>query len=182
MNELTKIYLGYYNQYGTPLIVSENKKIVKQYLKNHRFLQKTQIKIYKENRFNESSFTEDFKDQIATEYHGYYLPAIDIEILEYNRPNLRNSIQATIDQLKHFTLLTGSMRFPESKIKPMVSTIKILADFIENEESYEKLEKADRVMNSILYAEITDYLRTLSSFKEIRRMREDYEFNMRKDD
>lgn len=161
-----EVYFGYFN--NIIYIISESKDVVITYFEQLRGLSKTQYEI-KKKRILESELSTSFEDEYASEWNGFYIPNIDIIIINMMEKPLIEEIETIIDILKMIIVSAQDIKkIKREEIITLVNSIKILQRFSSTPKIMNKLEENNTMQNSILFSSMKKYIESLSRFKNIR--------------
>lgn len=172
-----EVYFGSYKPRDTIICIGKNRKIVENYLINHRMLNSDEFEI-ELKQISQSSLLLKYDDYIITEYNGYFIPNIDQMIIEAYSHQTDDLLQNCINDLKHITLLsTHIKKIPKEDVNILISSLKILMK-LRNPKLINKLVDEDKKSNSILFCPIDKYLSEVRRFIDIREMNQRYKFVM----
>lgn len=176
------IYMGYYRGFYKPIAISNEKKLVKEYLESHRSISPKDYKIKKVIESKEKILL-DYGDQMIEEYEGHYLPSIDIEMIQKEDVNIKDEIDHIIEGLKNILLYSQDSKKvnKDEKIK-LLDTLMILSSFKSRKKLLSQLEYNRRISNSILYMKIEEYLSHLQYYQLMKESEKSYYYNLYKDD
>lgn len=164
------VYIGYI---GKQLVaVSENKKVVKYYMTNHRGLNKSQYTI-EEAYVSDTDMIIKYEDYIIEEFYGYYIPRIDAMIIEMELSSLNDELVSMISQLKRFTLLISHLKNSGNDLDILLSAIKILSKYTVKKK-YKKIYKECIKSHNILYCDLDTYKRYINGYIEMKSLNDAY--------
>lgn len=165
------VYIGYYKDHI--IAISKMKEVVKNYLENHRSLKKGMYSI-KKDILSDTDLILKYDEYIISEFHGYYIPKIDQDIITLYSRSIEAELSNTIESLKHLTILCSNVKkISQEEVSSMVASLKCLNRIQKNDKLLYKLNKQENYNCSFLFTNIEDYL------SEIRRYKDEIEMNRR---
>ena len=147
--------------------MSESKEVVITYLEQLRGLRKKEYEIQKEEIL-ESGISLQYEDIYATEWNGFYIPTIDISIINTMAKPAKEEIDNTINILTSLLLVSKDIKkVRNSEITSIIDTIRALDRFRNTPKIINKIEFTSTIQNSILYMPMKKYVQTLNSYKNM---------------
>lgn len=167
-NETHTVYIGYYVKYNKILCISTDKKMIINYMENHRGLSMDKYNIEKKD-LSDTEILIKYENYIISEYNGYYIPYIDQCIISIDSNSLYEDIWDTINKLKKITILSSNVKkVSENDIDTLIDSIKVLDSFIKKPKILNKLNKEYGLTNSILFCDIDKYFTKINLFNEMK--------------
>lgn len=166
---LNVYYFGKYK--GVIYAVSEYKELVSIYMENHRYLSPNEYTI-EEYVSMESDILFQYENEYIEEWGDWFIPCIDINIIESSQDNIRMLVDQTKDNLKEIIFLLYednpgiSVKF-EDEYESLVTAFKSLHKFSKKKKYKEHLSKVDLIHNSILYMPMDTYTYKRSMYLEM---------------
>jgi len=165
------IYIGYYK--NKIIAVSEDKKVVKYYMENHRGLKKHQY-IIEDAYVSDTDMIVKYEDYLIEEYYGFYIPRIDRYIIDMDIAFLADEVSTLIERIKQFIILISHLKKSSNDIQILVSAIKVLSNYTAKKK-YKKIRKEAIKSHELLYCDDIDkYMIKVRNYKEMIEMNNAY--------
>lgn len=169
-----KVYIGYYNH--SKIAISQQKKLVKNYMEYHRGLRKSEYRIEKEY-VRDIDLISTYDKLIISEFNGFYIPEIDQIIIELDSNEISQEIQSCEEYLKHITALASDLKKVSDKdISILIQSIRILDRFKKSGKILNKLEIRNLESHEILFCPIDEYIQAVNLRMEMIEMDRRYKF------
>jgi len=168
-------YLGIYN--GNIYAVSDNKSLVSIYMETHRGLTKDQYQIEQQASL-ESQILLKYEDLYLTKWKKYYLPSVDISIIEMDTDSTTILLDNTKSHLKELIrLLQLEREVLRIKDKDMerhideeaalIGAFKVLHRISTKKREKKNLSEVGIVVNSILYTPMEEYISIRNNYLDM---------------
>lgn len=158
---LINIYIGKVNE--RIICISLDKKIISTYMKYIRRLEKHQYSIDKESII-ESDYYSKYEDYIIDEFHGYYLPNIDINIIIRDSMNIDQLLKLTSNNIKELvSLLNYTKNVKEDELITLLNSLKIIEKYKHGKYN-KKISKVYWKAHPIFFCDINSYLNMVDEY------------------
>lgn len=162
------VYIGYYIKNHRMICVSTNKKLISNYMENHRGLSSKEYFIDKEE-LDDTEILLKYDDYVISDYNGYYIPNIDQCIISMDSNSLLDEIRITINHVKNIALLSSNIKkIPDSDVNTLLNTIKVLNSFTKKPKILNKLNNEYCLTHSVLFCDMEQYISEIIRYKELR--------------
>ena len=162
------VYIGYYVKYNKILCISTDKKMIINYMENHRGLLPDNYDIQKKE-LSDTEILIKYENYIISEYNGYYIPYIDQCIISIDTNSLYEDIWNTINGLKKITVLSSNVKkISKNDLNILIDSIGVLNSFIKKPKILNKINKEYSLTNSILFCDIEIYFSKINLFNEMK--------------
>lgn len=174
-----KVYVGYYD--NIKIALSNQKKLVKNYMEFHRGLIKSEYRIEKEY-VRDIDLISTYDKIIISEFNGFFIPEIDQLIIEMNSNEIYQEISMCEDLLKHITSLASDLKKVSDKdISILIQSIRIIDRFKKSGKIIDKLETRNLESHTILFCPIDMYLKEVHLKLEMIEMDKQYRYILDKE-
>jgi len=165
------IYAGLYK--NDIICISSNKKAVNHYMKYIRRLDKHQYDIEKRSII-ESNLMYKYEDYIIEEFHGYYLPNIDINIINRDINSLNNLLEESSNNIKELlSLLNYTKNIKDEELVNLFNSLKIIEKY-KHGKNNKKISKVYWKAHTIFFCDMSTYLNLREEYKNYKRMKSLY--------
>lgn len=154
------------------IAISENKKILKEYMEIIRKLNKNQYNISKEN-IDSSHYYIKYEDYALTNFYNVYIPNIDIQIIEREYGDIDKELEDLINKLKYFSFIFNRTN-NNGLVKDHLSIIKKLEKVNKKPKRLEEINEAHQLNHPILYCDINQYLSFIKMHNDMIDMKKRY--------
>lgn len=155
-------YIGYYED--QPYAVAQEKKLIKNYMENHRMLDPEDYLIMEEEMDNYDLC--EYRDLVIYEAYGFYLPDRDISIASISMQQMDVELEHAFFSLKNLSNLIGQLKNQEDARDKLIAAANAISKIAENEKNISKLNKYSFAEAPVVYCTMKDYHRILIDYEE----------------
>ena len=180
MKKVEEIYQTYYFAYykanrTRPIAVSEIKELVKEYMQTHRYVEPENYEI-EELSFTIGEILLDYQNEYITHYENWYLPAIDIEMIQLRDTDLDRKINETMQGLKEIILLMDGIKKISSSDKDiLVKAMHIILQARQKKKIWNKMIDNYK-LSDLIFMDIDDYIRNKEMYINMKDARARWDF------
>lgn len=165
-SEIIHLYFGYYKD--ILYAISSSKEAIKTYFELHRNLDSDQYEIEEEDKL-ESDLILNYEDMLLTRWRYYFIPNIDVTMLELYEHTIDTRIEQIIQDLKDFAIIAMNVKkVANEDVEKMIDSIKVLQKFKETPKIMNKMAELNTIDNSILFMDMEDYISHLRAFNDMK--------------
>ena len=173
--DMESVYMAYYK--SRIIAISKKEKLVRNYMEAHRYLTKKEYEIELQS-LSETQLMLYHEDQILTEFYGYYIPNIDVVIIEMYSNGISIQINQAIEGIKNIAILSNQVKRLRPEVDQMIKMIKTLKEMQSSQKIINKLNYQDTLLNSILFCNMDEYLKALNQYEDIKRNNYEYMYQI----
>lgn len=173
--DMTNVFIGKYKD--ITIAISSKEKLIHNYMETHRSLTRRNYEV-EEKRISETELMLYHEDRILTEYYGYYIPNVDVTIIEMYGNSVNTQINQAIEGVKNVAILANQVKKLRPEVEQMVEVIKMFKKLQSSQKTLGKLNYQDILLNSILFIKMDEYLRILRQYEEMSRNNQEFLYHM----
>jgi len=163
-------YIAKYNE--NIIAISTDKDIIKEYMKNIRKLNKNEYDI-EEFEADTSYYYIQYEDYVLTEFYSFFIPLIDIRIIEMEYSSIDKDLTSLLNRLKYFSFLFNRIE-DDTTLNHSIELIKDIENISNKNKKMEKLSKAHYLNHPILSCNINQYFNFIKRYKEYQDLEKRY--------
>lgn len=165
---LQTFYFAYYKKSINPVAISNSKELVKIYMETHRNTKEYEINDIK---MYPKDISNNYFDSIIAQYENWYIPNIDIEIIQSGRRNLEREVNEVLEHLKSIILLIRDIKKVSKEEKEiLLKAFQIVSQLKTRKKVWEKMIDNYK-LSDLLFMKIDDYLRMKEVYIHMREER-----------
>ena len=173
--EMVNVFIGKYK--NKTIAISEKEKLIRTYMEAHRFLTRRDYEV-EEKSMSETQLMLYHEDYVLTEYNGYYIPNIDVTIIEMYGNSVNNQINQAIEGVKNIAILANQVKKLQPEVDQMIKVIKMFKKLQSSQKILRKLNYQDFLLNSILFIEMEEYTKILNQYQEMIRNNQEFLYHV----
>lgn len=168
-------YLAYYKKKSEPIAISTSRELVKEYMEIHRMVKQRDYEISSTDLRSSEVFSL-YPNSLIEQYETWYLPSIDIEMINVNKVELDESVNHTIEGLKDIVLLIQDIKkIPTSDKEIILKSMHIINGFRQKKKIWNKIVDNYK-LSDLIFMDMDTYLSKRFMYIELKESRQRWGF------
>ena len=167
-------YFATYKDNSTPVAISNVKGLVKEYMETHRYVDPKDYTIT-EKRSTPGEIQLDYPYAIVEEYENWYIPSVDIEMIEVNKHKIEDIVEDTIQNLKLIYLFTDGIKQTEKGRTQIIRMMQTLYDFKKKKKVWNKIVD-NYTLSDLLFLDRENYWNSRCMYIDMKETRQRWDF------
>lgn len=168
------VYIAYHKDNIHPVAISTMRELVQEYMEVHRSVDPKDYRI-EQLISSIDEMTLEHPHAIIEEYEDWYIPSIDIEMIEVHKNKVEDLFTDTIHNLKLIYLFTDGIKKIEKEREKIPPVMSMLNNFRDTKKVWAKI--ADNYkLSELLYMDFDTYWKTRTIYIEMKETRQRWDF------
>ena len=168
-------YFANYKEYHTPVAISNVRDLVKEYMETHRSVSPKDYTIT-EGDFALGEIQLDFPYSLIEEYENWYIPSVDIEMIELNKDKVENIINDTVEGIKTILIFTQDIKKVSQKDRDILTrSMCIINEFRNKRKIWDKIVDNFK-LSDLLFTDMETYWNSRCMYIDMKETRQKWDF------
>ena len=154
------------------IAISINKDMIKDYMENIRGLGKNEYDL-DEIEVDNSYYYIEYEDFVLTKFYSFFIPLIDIRIIEMEYSGIDKDLEGLTNRLKYFSFLFNRIE-DENALNHSLELLKDIEAIASKNKKMNKLNKAHYLNHPILSCNMNQYNSFIRRYNEYRDLEKRY--------